>query len=64
MPTNTPRVPKINPRSLKRIKAIARKHRLNEQVVLDRVLEDCLEMYLGHCTVTCGFCCMRESSDG
>ena len=51
---------KVTERHLKQLQRIARKHKLDPQEVLDRILNDCVDGYLGRCTVTCGFCHMEE----
>lgn len=54
---------KIGGRPLKQVQRIARKHKIDPQVVLDKILDDCVEMYTGHCTVTCSLCHMREDAE-
>lgn len=49
----------IDEKTLKKLNEIARNHRMDPQDVLNRILDDCVEMYMGQCTVTCGLCNMR-----
>jgi hypothetical protein len=51
---------KIRADNTKKIERIAKKHTLTPEAVLNKILDDYVDAYIGYCTITCALCHMRD----